>query len=95
MIGTVCGPAPKGAAKWTLRLLENELKVVLAEPVIRETIRKALKTRGVPPDFGVIIKAFYNWQYLVTDAPTNGKSLFSPVLALYYIVDACHLARRF
>ena len=43
LIATACGPAPKGAARWTLRLLEKELKVVLSEPVSRETIRKALK----------------------------------------------------
>ena len=43
VIATAYGPAPKGAAHWTLRLLEKELKVVLAEPVSRETIRKALK----------------------------------------------------
>ena len=43
VIATACGPAPKGAARWTLRLLETELKVILAEPVSRETIRKALK----------------------------------------------------
>ena len=43
LIATACGPAPNGAARWTLRLLENELKVVLVEPVCRETIRKALK----------------------------------------------------
>ena len=43
VIATACGPAPQGAVRWTLRLLEAELKVVLAEPVSRETIRKALK----------------------------------------------------
>ena len=43
LIATACGPAPKGAARWTLRLLEKELKVVLTAPVSRETIRKALK----------------------------------------------------
>lgn len=43
LVATACGPAPKGAARWTLRLLEDEMKVVLAEPVSRETIRKALK----------------------------------------------------
>ena len=43
LIATACGPAPKGAARWTLRLLEKELRVVLAEPISRETIRNALK----------------------------------------------------
>ena len=43
LIAMACGPAPKGAARWTLRLLEKKLRVVLAEPISRETIRKALK----------------------------------------------------
>ena len=43
LIAAACGPAPKGAARWTLRLLEKEMKVVLEAPVSRETIRKALK----------------------------------------------------
>ena len=46
LIATACGPAPKGAARWTLRLLEKEMKVVLEAPVSRETIRKALKKTG-------------------------------------------------
>lgn len=43
LIATACGPAPEGRARWTLRLLEKELKVLLEEPISRETIRKALK----------------------------------------------------
>ena len=43
LIATACGPAPQGAARWTLRLLEKEMKVVLENPISRETIRKALK----------------------------------------------------
>ena len=46
LIATACGPAPKGAARWTLRLLEKEMKVVLEAPVSRETIRKAFKKTG-------------------------------------------------
>ena len=45
LIATVRGPTPRGAARWSLRLLENELNVILAEPVSRETIRKALKNK--------------------------------------------------
>lgn len=44
LIATACGPAPKGRARWTLRLLANrlvELKVV--ESVSYETVRVALK----------------------------------------------------
>lgn len=43
VIATACGPAPKGAVRWTIRLLESEMKVRLETPVSRETIRKALK----------------------------------------------------
>lgn len=38
-----CGPAPEGHSRWTIRLLEKELKVLLDEPVGRETIRRTLK----------------------------------------------------
>ena len=40
-----CSPAPEGHSRWTIRLLEDELKVVLDtdETISREAIRKALK----------------------------------------------------
>ena len=38
-----CGPAPDGRARWTLRLLEKQVRLELDEPVGRETIRLALK----------------------------------------------------
>lgn len=38
-----CGPCPEGRARWTLRLLEEKAKVVLDEPVSKDTIRRALK----------------------------------------------------
>ena len=38
-----CSPAPEGHSRWTIRLLENEMKMVLEEPVSRETIRRTLK----------------------------------------------------
>lgn len=43
LIALACGPAPEGHSRWTIRLLEREAKVVLDEPVSRETIRRTLK----------------------------------------------------
>lgn len=43
LIALACGPAPEGHSRWTIRLLEQEAKVVLDEPVSRETIRRTLK----------------------------------------------------
>ena len=44
LVAACCGPAPKGRAKWTLRLLAD--KVVewgLASSIIPETVRQTLK----------------------------------------------------
>lgn len=38
-----CGPAPEGYDRWSLRLLEKQVKLELEEPVGREAIRLALK----------------------------------------------------
>lgn len=43
LIELACGPVPKGHSRWTIRLLEEESKVILETPVGREAIRKALK----------------------------------------------------
>lgn len=43
IIELACSPAPEGYSHWTLRLLEDELKVVLEEPISREAIRRTLK----------------------------------------------------
>lgn len=43
IVQMACGPVPEGHSRWTLRLLEDELKVVLDEPISREAIRRALK----------------------------------------------------
>ena len=48
LITLACGPAPEGHSRWTLRLLEKEAKIVLDEPVSRETIRRTLKKRTSP-----------------------------------------------
>lgn len=45
LVQIACSPAPKSHSGWAIRLLEDELKVVLntAETIIREAIRKAKK----------------------------------------------------
>ena len=43
IIEIACGPAPEGHSRWTIRLLEDEMKIVLDEPISREAIRRTLK----------------------------------------------------
>ena len=43
IIQTACGPAPDGHARWTLRLLEEKLRMELDIPIGRESIRQTLK----------------------------------------------------
>lgn len=43
IIEVACSPAPKGHARWTLRLLEEQGKVVLEMPVGKDAIGRALK----------------------------------------------------
>lgn len=43
IIEIACSPAPKGHSRWTLRLLEEQAKVVLDVPVSKDTIGRALK----------------------------------------------------
>ena len=43
LIELACGPVPEGHSRWTIRLLEEEAKVILQTPVGREAIRNALK----------------------------------------------------
>lgn len=47
LIEIACGPAPEGHSRWTIRLLEDEMKVVLDEPISREAIRRTLKKTGL------------------------------------------------
>ncbi len=58
LIEIACSPAPEGHARWTLRLLEEEAKIVLDTPVGKNAIGRALKktncgltktTTGVSP----------------------------------------------
>jgi len=43
LIEIACGPAPEGHARWTLRLLEEKVKIELEVPVSKDTIGRALK----------------------------------------------------
>lgn len=43
LLELACSEAPEGRARWTLRLLEEKAKVVLDDPVSKDTIRRALK----------------------------------------------------
>ena len=43
IIEIACGPVPEGHSRWTIRLLEEQMKVELVEPISREAIRRALK----------------------------------------------------
>lgn len=45
LIEIACGPAPEGHSRWTLRLLEEQAKIVLDVPVSKDTIGRALKKR--------------------------------------------------
>ena len=47
IVQMACGPVPEGHIRWTIRLLEEELKVVLDEPISREAIRRSLKKTGL------------------------------------------------
>ena len=43
LIEIACGPAPEGHSRWTLRLLEEQAKIVLDTPVGKNAIGRALK----------------------------------------------------
>lgn len=47
IVQMACGPVPEGHSRWTIRLLEDELKIVLDEPISREAIRRSLKKIGL------------------------------------------------
>lgn len=51
LIAALCGPAPKGYARWSLRLLANKAVTleIIDEPVSYETVRKTLKANELKP----------------------------------------------
>ena len=56
LIQLACGPVPEGHSRWTIRLLEKEIKIIIDEPISREAIRRTLKKTGLDltdPNTGV------------------------------------------
>ena len=49
IIEIACSPAPAGHSRWTLRLLEEQAKIVLETPVSKDTIGRALKQQPPSP----------------------------------------------
>lgn len=49
IIAAACGPAPEGHSRWTIRLLEGHMKVLLETSVSREAIRRTLKKTSCAP----------------------------------------------
>jgi transposase len=50
LVATCCGPAPKGRAKWTLRLLAAKLvELEAVDSISPETVRQALKKMRSSP----------------------------------------------
>lgn len=49
LIELACSPVPEGHSRWTIRLLEEESKVILDTPVGREAIHNALKKQTSTP----------------------------------------------
>ena len=47
LLEVACSPAPEGHSRWTIRLLEDEMKIILDEPISREAIRRTLKKTGL------------------------------------------------
>ena len=49
LIEIACSPAPEGHSRWTLRLLEEQAKIVLETPVGKNAIGRALKKTKYDP----------------------------------------------
>jgi transposase len=47
LLEVACSPAPEGHSRWTIRLLEDKMKIILDEPISREAIRRTLKKTGL------------------------------------------------
>jgi transposase len=46
IIEIACGPVPEGHSRWTIRLLEDHMKIEFDESISREAIRRSLKKTG-------------------------------------------------
>ena len=56
IIELACGPVPEGHSRWTIRLLEEHMKIEFDESISREAIRRSLKKTGfdlTAPTIGV------------------------------------------
>ena len=49
IIEIACSPAPEGHSRWTLRLLEEQAKIVLDVPVSKDTIGRGFKKNKLRP----------------------------------------------
>lgn len=59
IIEIACGPVPEGHSRWTIRLLEEHMKIEFNESISREAIRRSLKKTGfdlIAPTTGVCPK---------------------------------------
>ena len=54
IIALACEPAPQGYSRWTLRLLEEKMKVTMEEAVGKDAIRRTLKKVNL--DLKVVVK---------------------------------------
>lgn len=48
LLRIACGPTPEGRPRWTLRLLEKQVRLELDKPIERESIRLAIKNELRP-----------------------------------------------
>lgn len=46
IIEIACGPVPEGHSRWTIRLLEEHMKIKFDESISREAIRRSLKKQA-------------------------------------------------
>ena len=60
IIALACEPVPQGYSRWTLRLLEEKMKVTMEEAVGKDAIRRTLKKVNL--DLKVVVK---NSTYIV------------------------------
>ena len=54
IIALACEPVPQGYSRWTLRLLEEKMKVTMEEAVGKDAIRRTLKKVNL--DLKVVVK---------------------------------------
>lgn len=60
IIEIACGPVPEGHSRWKIRLLEEQMKVELDEPISREAIRRSLKKQASTSPQGLLVSPKYS-----------------------------------